>query len=188
MIYVDLLIGFLMVGLFAFGGAYGAFPLIRDIVLSYGWLGDEMLTYMLAVSESTPGPIMVNLATYIGSSQAGFLGALIATTAVVFPSFIIILLIMVLLKKFLKNPYVQAALQGLKPCIIGIILATGVYMVLKHSVGSIKELSINGTATVLTIVLTAIYFGSGKVLKSRISPIVLIGISALSGILVYGWH
>ncbi len=188
MIYVDLLIGFLMVGLFAFGGAYGAFPLIRDIVLSYGWLGDEMLTYMLAVSESTPGPIMVNLATYIGSSQSGFLGALIATTAVVFPSFIIILLIMVLLKKFLKNPYVQAALQGLKPCIIGIILATGVYMVLKHCVGSIKELSINGTATVLTIVLAAIYFGSGKVLKSRISPIGLIGISALSGVLIYGWH
>ena len=61
-------------------------------------------------------------------------------------------------------------------------------MVLKHIVGSIKELSINGTATVLTIVLTAIYFGSGKVLKSRISPIVLIGISALSGVLVYGWH
>lgn len=62
-----------------------------DVVLSYGWLGDEMLTYMIAVSESTPGPIMVNLATYVGSSQAGFWGALVATTAVVLPSFIIIL-------------------------------------------------------------------------------------------------
>ena len=89
MIYFDLFIGFLKVGLFAFGGAYGAIPLIRDVVLSYGWIEDEMLTYMIAVSESTPGPIMVNLATYVGSSQAGFRGALIATTAVVLPSFII---------------------------------------------------------------------------------------------------
>ena len=113
MICFDLLTGFLKVGLFAFGGAYGAIPLIRDVVLSYGWIEDEMLTYMIAVSESTPGPIMVNLATYVGNSQAGFLGALIATAAVVLPSFIIILLIMLLLKKLLKNPYVQAVLRGL---------------------------------------------------------------------------
>ena len=106
MIYADLLIGFLKVGLFAFGGAYGAIPLIRDVVLSYGWLDDEMLAYMIAVSESTPGPIMVNLATYVGSSQAGFWGALIATTAVVLPSFLFILLIMALLKKLLKKTYV----------------------------------------------------------------------------------
>ena len=142
MIYFDLLIGFLKAGLFAFGGAYGAIPLIRDVVLSYGWIEDEMLTYMIAVSESTPGPIMVNLATYVGSSQAGFWGALIATTAVVLPSFIIILLIMVLLKKLLKDPYVQAILRGLKPCIIGIILATGVFMILRHCFGSIRELTV----------------------------------------------
>ena len=79
MIYLDLLIGFLKVGCFAFGGAYGAIPLIRDVVMSYGWLSDEMFTYMVAVSESTPGPIMVNLATYIGSQQGGFLGAVLAT-------------------------------------------------------------------------------------------------------------
>ena len=90
MICLDLFLGFLKVGCFAFGGAYGAIPLIRDIVMSYGWLNDEMLTYMIAVSESTPGPIMVNLATYIGSSQAGLPGALIATSAVVLPSFFII--------------------------------------------------------------------------------------------------
>ena len=135
MIYLDLLIGFLKVGLFAFGGAYGAIPLIRDVVLSYGWIEDEMLTYMIAVSESTPGPIMVNLATYVGSSQAGFPGALIATAAVVLPSFIIILLVTALLKTILKSPYVQAVLRGLKPCMIGIILATGIYMILKNGIG-----------------------------------------------------
>ena len=187
MIYLDLLIGFLKVGLFAFGGAYGAIPLIRDVVLAYGWLNDEMLTYMIAVSESTPGPIMVNLATYVGSSRAGFPGALIATAAVVLPSFIIILLIMVLLKKLLKNPYVQAILRGMKPCIIGIILATGLYMILHNCVDSSIQFSLNTTAIIMTVVLSAVYFGSGKILKKGISPIGLIGISAVAGIIIYGW-
>ena len=79
MIYLDLLLGFLRVGCFAFGGAYGAIPLIREVVLSYGWISEEALTDMIAVSESTPGPIMVNMATYIGSDQAGFWGSLAAT-------------------------------------------------------------------------------------------------------------
>ncbi len=186
MICCDLVIGFLEVGLFAFGGAYGAIPLIRDVVLSYGWIGDEMLTYMIAVSESTPGPIMVNLATYTGSLLAGLPGALIATAAVVLPSFVIILLLMVLLKKLLKDPYVQAVLRGLKPCIIGIILATGVYMILKNCVGGAARPTINSTAVLMTISLAAVYFGSGKLMKKGLSPIALIGISALAGIAVYG--
>lgn len=185
MICLDLLIGFLKVGLFAFGGAYGAIPLIRDVVLSYGWIEEEMLTYMIAVSESTPGPIMVNLATYVGSSQAGFWGALIATVAVVLPSFVIVLLIMVLLRKLLKNPYVQAVLRGMKPSIIGIILATGIYMILNHCLGKVPNLSPDATAIILTASLSAIYFGSRKFIKKEISPIALIGISALAGILIY---
>jgi len=187
MIYLELLIGFLKVGFFAFGGAYGAIPLIRDVVLSYGWIGDEMLTYMIAVSESTPGPIMINLATYVGSSQAGLLGALIATSAVILPSFVIILVIMVLLKKNLKNPWVQAVLRGLKPCIIGIILATGAYMILNHCFTSLKDFSLDLTATLMTLGLALVYFGSRKVLKKGISPIGLIGISAVAGMIVYAF-
>ena len=186
MIYVDLLIGFLKVGMFAFGGAYGAIPLIRDVVLSYGWISDEMLTYMIAVSESTPGPIMVNLATYVGSSQAGLAGALIATAAVVLPSFVIILLIMILLKKLLKNLYVQAVLRGVKPCIIGIILATGIFMILQHCIGSVSDASFDMTAIIMTAVLALIYFGSTKVTKKGLSPIGLIGVSAVAGVIVYG--
>ena len=186
MIYVDLLIGFLKVGMFAFGGAYGAIPLIRDVVLSYGWISDEMLTYMIAVSESTPGPIMVNLATYVGSSQAGLAGALIATAAVVLPSFVIILLIIILLKKLLKNPYVQAVLRGVKPCIIGIILATGIFMILQHCIGSVSDASFDMTAIIMTAVLALIYFGSTKVTKKGLSPIGLIGVSAVAGVIVYG--
>lgn len=110
MILWNLFLGFLKVGCFSFGGAYAAIPLIRDIVLSYGWLDEEMLTYMIAVSESTPGPIMVNLATYVGTSQAGFIGAMIATFAVVLPSFLIMLAVTAVLPKVIKNKYVQAAL------------------------------------------------------------------------------
>ncbi len=186
MIWWDLMIGFLKVGLFAFGGAYGAIPLIRDIVLSYGWLEDDMLTTMIAVSESTPGPIMVNLATYVGSSQAGFWGALIATAAVVLPSFVIILFITALLKKLLNNPYVQAVLRGLKPCMIGIVLATGVYMILHNCLGRVAALSPDTIAVVMTAALAAVYFGSRKILRNGISPIALIAISAVAGILVYG--
>ena len=85
MIYIDLFLGFLKVGLFSFGGAYAAIPLIRDVVLYYGWIDDEKLSYMIAVSESTPGPLMVNMATYIGSTMAGLPGAVIATFTVVLP-------------------------------------------------------------------------------------------------------
>lgn len=185
MILLELFIGFLRVGCFAFGGAYGAIPLIRDVVLSYGWLDEEMLTYMIAVSESTPGPIMVNLATYVGSSQAGITGALIATIAVVLPSFIIILLVTALLKTVLKNPYVQAALRGLKPCMIGIILATGVYMIIRNGI-VIQEKVILIRPLILTLMLALIYFGSRKISKNGISPIMLICISAIAGAALYG--
>ena len=185
MILLELFIGFLKVGCFAFGGAYGAIPLIRDTVLSYGWLDDEMLTYMIAVSESTPGPIMVNLATYVGSSQAGALGSLVATLAVVLPSFVIILLVTSLLKTALKNPCVQAVLRGMKPCMIGIILATGVCMIVRNGM-VIQDRSLMIRPLILTLVLGAVYFGSRKVKKGGISPILLIGLSALAGIAAYG--
>ena len=186
MIYLDLFLGFLKVGCFAFGGAYGAIPLIRDVVLSYGWLNDEMLTYMIAVSESTPGPIMVNLATYIGSSQAGFFGAVIATLAVVLPSFLIILLVTALLKTALKNRYVQAILRGLKPCVIGIVLATGIYMVFGNCFGAVAELNFHVQSVIITAVLAAAMIGYRLIAKKKLSPILLIVLSAVAGIAVYG--
>ena len=185
MIYLDLFLGFLKVGCFAFGGAYGAIPLIRDVVMSFGWLSDEMLTYMIAVSESTPGPIMVNLATYIGSSQAGLPGAMIATLAVVLPSFLIILLVTALLKTALKNKYVQAVLRGLKPCVIGIVLATGIYMVLKNCFGPLSAIKVNLQAMIITALLFASMFGYKHVAKKKLSPIGLIVLSAIFGIIIF---
>ena len=186
MIYLDLFLGFLKVGCFAFGGAYGAIPLIRDVVMSYGWLSDEMLTYMIAVSESTPGPIMVNLATYIGSKQAGFPGAAVATLAVVLPSFLIILLVTALLKTALKNEYVQAVLRGLKPCVTGIVLATGIYMILGNCFGKITARKVNIQAIIITVLLVASMFGCKHFAKKKLSPILLIVISAAAGMLVFG--
>ena len=185
MILFELFIGFLKVGCFAFGGAYGAIPLIRDVVLSYGWLDEEMLTYMIAVSESTPGPIMVNLATYVGNSQAGLAGSILATVAVVLPSFLIVLMVTVLLKTLLKSPYVQAVLRGIKPCMIGIILATGVYMIWKNGI-VLQENSLLLRPLILTIVLGTVYFGSRKLRKGGISPILLICLSAVAGVAAYG--
>ena len=186
MIYLDLFLGFLRVGCFAFGGAYGAIPLIRDVVLSYGWIDDESLTYMIAVSESTPGPIMVNLATYIGSNQAGFPGALLATSAVVLPSFVIILLVMVALKNLLKNKYVQAILRGLKPCIIGIVLATGVYMVINNCLPFHADSVTDLRGLVITAVLAVTMLGAKPLFKRKASPIMLIIISACLGMAAYG--
>ena len=178
MIYLDLFLGFLKVGCFTFGGGYGAIPLIRDVVLGNGWLSDEMLTYMIAVSESTPGPIMVNMATYIGSSQGGILGAAVATAAVVLPSFCIILLIATLLGTLLKNPYAQAVLRGLKPCVVGIVIATGIRMTLEGA-------SMDLRALLLAAFLAAVMLIFKLLLKRKLPPTWFILISAVAGILLY---
>ena len=185
MILLDLFLGFLYVGCFSFGGAYAAIPLIREVVLQYGWINDETLSYMIAISESTPGPIMVNLATYIGTNQAGVLGAFIATLAVVLPAFLIIVIIMALLKNSLENKYIQAILWGMKPSIIGIIIGIGLYMILQNCNLTKGFGSPNIRSLIITIILAVIYYGSRKVLKSKLTPIKLIIISAITGIIAY---
>ena len=186
MIWWELFIGFLEVGCFSFGGAYAAIPLIRDVVLKYGWLEEETLLYFIGVCESTPGPIMINMATYIGSSQAGFPGALIATTAVVIPSFLVILLITMLMKTALQNKYAQAVLQGLKPCVTGIILATGIYMLLQNCIGSISSVRLNFRGVFIAALLYVAKFAYSRMTKKQLSPILLILISAIVGIAAFG--
>lgn len=184
---LELFFGFLKIGLFSFGGAYGAIPLIREAVLQYGWLDDEKLSYMIAVSESTPGPIMVNMATYIGNSQAGIAGALIATVAVVLPAFLIVIILLALLKGFVKNPKVHTVLSSVKACVIGIVLATGLFMIITNCFGNVMKISFDLTAIIITVILFAIYYSAKRVKKNGISPITLICVSAVIGVLVYGW-
>ena len=187
MILLELFVGFLKIGLFSFGGAYAAIPLIREVVLSYGWLTDEKLSYMIAVSESTPGSIIVNMATYIGSAQAGVSGAAVATAAVVLPAFLLVILITALVKKGIRNEIVQSAIGGMKACMIGVILATGIYMVLTNCFGNFQAVSADLAAIVLTVVLAAVYFGAQKVRKRGMSPILLICLAGIAGVLTYGW-
>lgn len=183
MIYLKLFLGFLKVGCFSFGGAYAAIPLIRDVVLEYGWMTEDQLAYMIAVSESTPGPIMVNLATFTGASQAGLGGAALATFTVVLPAFLVILLAATVLRRVMDHPGVRAVLDGLAPCVTGIILATGVYMVAERL---ILPTGLDLQALALTAALAGILLFSRKVLRKKVSPISLIAISAGLGILVYG--
>lgn len=185
MIYWELLINFLWVGAFTFGGGYGGIPLIREVVLKYGWLTDETLSYMIAVSESTPGPVLVNLATYVGYSQGGIFGAVLATTAAVLPAFLIIVLIMTILKLVIRHPGVKAVLGAMQPCAVGIILATGAYMTLEACA---PHWAVDLRAVVIAGVIFFLSHWGKKVLKlkKKISPIGLIAVAAVLGIVLYG--
>lgn len=185
MIYLELFLGFLEVGCFSFGGAYAAIPLIRDVVLSYGWLTDEVLTYMIAVSESTPGPIMINLATYVGSNQGGMLGALLATFAVSLPAFLIILLIMTLLDAALRNRYVQAALAGITPCVVGVVLATGIFMT--YNTLRAQSSGSDLRAFLITALLAGAMIAHKRLKKKKLSPIRLIILAACLGVIIYSF-
>lgn len=184
MIYLELFLGFLKVGLFTFGGGYAAIPIIRETVLAHSWLSDDTLSTLIAVSESTPGPIMVNLATFVGARKAGVLGAICATFAVILPAFVVILLLMKLLKNAMKNPAVKAAVNNMKPCVTGMIMATGVFMAAKNILPDAPAVDI--VALVLTAVLAFIYFGSKKAFKKGMSPILLILLAGATGVAIYG--
>jgi len=186
-IYWELIWAFLQIGMFAFGAAYGTIPLIRDAVLSHNWMSEEMFTYFVAVCESTPGPIIVNLATYIGSSQAGFWGALLATISVVLPSFIVILIVASVMKNFINNKYIQSVIKGIKPCIIGMILAMGVYMIISNVLLTTSQISFDWSAMLITGILLAISFAYQKIKLKDFPPILLIIFSAGMGIVIYAF-
>ena len=188
MIFLQLFLTFFEIGLFTFGGGYAMISLIRDKTLELGWLTEEELLNMIAVSESTPGPIAVNMATFVGSSQAGILGSLVATLGVVFPSFIIILVISIFIRNFLKYKGVQAFLGGVRPCVVALILATAITMALGNllgfaSVGDKLEPDLIGI--IILALLFAISFVWKKIKKKKPSAITMILISAVLGILFY---
>lgn len=186
MLYWKLFADFFKVSCFTFGGAYGAIPLIRDMVLANGWCTEEQLAYMIAVSESTPGPIMVNMATYVGSLQAGFWGSLLATAGVVLPAYLVIMLVMGILKNAIRHPGVQAVLQGLKPCVTGIVLATGSYMVLRNAFPAGEGIAVDWRGLVITLVLAAVMGVYPRITRKKLSPIVLILCAAVLGMIVFG--
>lgn len=123
MIYLLLFWEFFKTGLFAIGGGLATIPFLKEIAAKYGWFTIDTLTTMIAVSESTPGPIGVNMATYVGYETAGVLGAIVATVALVLPSLIIICIIAKMLQKFRDAKIVQGIFVGLRPAVVGFIIS-----------------------------------------------------------------
>ena len=170
MIYLDLFLTFLKIGAVSFGGGYGMIPLMREEVLSHGWLTEETFLNFIAVSESTPGPIAVNMATFVGSSQGGILGSFLATLGVVLPAFIIILLISAVLKNIWKYAGVQATLGGIRPAVVGLIIATSLTMILStiFNISTIGDaMIVDWKGIVIFVVLAALYYTLLKVKKKR---------------------
>ena len=179
MILLKLFLTFFKIGAFTFGGGYAMLPLIQEEVLKNNWATLPELINFVAVSESTPGPFAVNMATYVGIVQGNLLGALCATLGVVLPSFIIILIVARFYEKFKTNRIVAGRMTGLKSAVVGLIAAALISMAkavfVPNGFGDI-----NTTALAVSVgIYAAMTFLS---FKFKMHPIVVIGISAIVGI------
>ncbi len=187
MIYLQLFLTFFKIGALTFGGGYAMIPLVQEAVVP-NWLTEESFLNFIAVAESTPGPIAINMATYIGSTQGGILGAFCATLGVVLPAFIIILVIVALLNNLMKYAGVQAFLRGIRPVALALILSTGITMTLSALFGienltSTFSLELKGL--IIFAIVAAVYLAYYFCKKKFISPIILILISACLGMILY---
>ena len=189
MIYLKLFLTFLKIGAVSFGGGYGMISLIRDDCIANEWLSEEEILNFIAVAESTPGPIAVNMATFVGSSQGGFPGALLATLGVVLPSFIIILLVATVLTRLLKYGATKAVLGGIRPAVVAMILATAFTMLISLVFGfkTVKsDFSFDIKAALIFAVIAAIALVYRRIRKKAFSPMLLIIISGGLGVWAYG--
>ncbi len=181
MILLKLFLTFFKIGAFTFGGGYAMLPLIQEEVMRNNWATLEELINFVAVSESTPGPFAVNMATYVGIVMGNLQGALCATLGVVLPSFIIILIVARFYEKFKENRIVAGCMTGLKSAVIGLIAAALISMAKAVFVpDGFGDMNITAIAVSLGI-YAAMTFLSFKV---KLHPIVVIGISALMGIVI----
>ncbi len=188
-VLVELFITFFKIGLFTFGGGYAMIPLVTEEVIGHGWLVSEQIINFIAVAESTPGPIAINMATFVGASQYGILGALCATLGVVLPSFIIILIIASLITGLMKFAGVKAFLSGVRPVVVGLIVGTAITLLLSVvlSLGAIGQAVVfDWKALVIFAIVFASNFIKKKMTKKALSPILVILSSAILGIIFYG--
>ena len=178
---------FLKIGLFSVGGGMATLPFLYDLSDSTGWFTHAQLADMLAVSESTPGPVGINMATYVGYTVGGFGGALLATLGVILPGTVIVLIIASMLDKFRGNKYVDAAFYGLRPASTGLIAAAGVSVVsiallntsLYAATGNLMDL-----ISVKAVILAAVLWVLTNLVKptKKLHPVVFIAASAVAGI------
>lgn len=187
MIYLQLFWEFFQTGLFAVGGGMATIPFLYDIADKTGWFTHQDLANMIAVGESTPGPIGVNMATYVGyvsgmaegSIGQAILGAVIATLGLVTPSVLVILMVAAMLKRFKDSPLVQNAFYGLRPASTGLIAAAGISVAVSN-LFDVAVFTVNWKGWILAVVLWLL---TNRVSSTRkLHPIVFIGASALVGI------
>lgn len=192
MIYFELFYIFFYIGLFTFGGGYAMIGLIQEEVIKHAWITEDALIDFVAISESTPGPFAINIATFIGSQTGGILGAVCATLGVVLPSFIVILLVAMVMKKVLKNKYVQGGLNGVRPVVISLILSTALFFFIRMLITAggtfnyrTRDFSFNRSGLAIFSILALICLLYKKDKKKSLNPIIILAISAVLGILVY---
>lgn len=184
MIYIKLFIEFFKIGLFAIGGGLATIPFLQDLIGKYNWFTQNDLVDMIAVSQSTPGPIGINMATYVGYKAGGILGALVASFSLILPSFIIIIIIAHFFAKFNDNTIVKSAFNGLRPAVTGLIAAVGVEIskvsILKlDNMKNVSQLHKIFDYKALLLFFIILYFSN----KYDRHPIFYIAISAFIGII-----
>ena len=181
-IYLELFLTFFKIGLFTFGGGYAMLPLIQQEVVGNGWIGEQEIVNFIAVSESSPGPFAINMATFVGSEMGGIFGAVCSTLGVVLPSFIVILLVAKFFMAFKDNKWVKSVMSGLRPAVIGLIGAAIISVVIEVFFPSGWSLS---AFTTLSFWSSLVIFGLMLFLQfKKLHPILIIVLSAALGIAV----
>ena len=189
MIYLELFYTFFLIGLFTFGGGYAMIPMIQEQVVGRGWISEKSLTDFIAISEATPGPFAINISTFVGNSVGGIFGAICATIGVILPSLIIIIIVAMIMKKFIKNRFVQGALAGVKPIVLALILSTARLLFVKtifFNGNAIKgDMEFDLRSLTLLIMLSGILIIYKKTKKKSLGAIKLLGLAALFGIILF---
>lgn len=182
MIYLQLFYTFFKIGLFGFGGGYAMLSMIQgEVVTRYEWLTPQEFTDIVAISQMTPGPIGINSATYVGFTATGNVwGSIIATFAVVLPSFILMLTISKFFLKYQKHPVVESVFSGLRPAVVGLLASAALVLMNPENFGSPKEDTY--TFVISCIIFLAAFVGTHKY---KVNPILMIVICGIAGALLY---
>lgn len=171
----QLFLQFFHVGVFSFGGGYATLPFLYDIADKFHWYSAKQLTDMLAISSITPGPVGVNVATFAGFTTSGILGSLVATTAIILPSYIIVTIVFKVIDKFRTNRNVKGTIRGLKPAGCALLSAVGIKLLFT------SNLHLLGTLILLGFLILSV--------KKKQDPLFYLGISAILGLLIghFNW-
>ncbi len=191
MIYLLLFWEYLKIGLFSVGGGMATLPFLYDLSDKSGWFTHSQLADMLAVSESTPGPIGINMATYVGYTVGGIPGSIVATLGMVLPGLVLVMIIISILSKFRDNPYVNGAFYGLRAASVGLIAAAGILVAKIAFLGN-QEGGLNipalGALDIRAVILAALLLVLTRwvPITKKLHPAIFIAISAVIGIVFFG--